>query len=268
MRGDEGLCCGVCNMAANGTHDLGWFSCWNQAESCPAAICHAAPMNSGLLPPMNSPALPLDRWLLRNRRGALRLAAALAAFVPICWIVIQVNGSFPGDRILLSWMEHPDPPEPFAWIANEFSWLGSGIPSCVSVAVTLVLVERYLGWRYAMLILASVGVVALNEILKRIVGPTPLELKVIGENVAPNYPSGHVVYLTSLCAPLAWFALARHKRLIFIAMALLILGMGPFRIVAGTHWPSDVLAGYALALAWTITVLVIGLPWATDAGQR
>jgi hypothetical protein len=46
---------------------------------------------------MSSRALPLDRWLLENRRGALILAAALGAFVPICWMVIQLNGSFPGD---------------------------------------------------------------------------------------------------------------------------------------------------------------------------
>ena len=49
-------------------------------------------------------------------------------------------------------------------------------------------------------------------------------------------------------------------------MLLLILAMGPLRVLDGAHWPSDVLAGYALALAWTIAVLVIGLPWA--AGQR
>jgi membrane-associated phospholipid phosphatase len=48
-------------------------------------------------------------------------------------------------------------------------------------------------------------------------------------------------------------------------MLLLILAMGLFRILDGAHWPSDVLPGYALGLAWTIAVLVIGLPWA--AGQ-
>jgi len=47
---------------------------------------------------MNSPLQPLDRWLLRNRRAALLLAATLAAFVAVCWIVIQTSGAFPGDR--------------------------------------------------------------------------------------------------------------------------------------------------------------------------
>jgi hypothetical protein len=63
---------------------------------------------------MNSPALPLDRWLLRNRRGALTLAAALAAFVPICWIVIQLHGSFPGDSDFISRIRHPHPEQPIA----------------------------------------------------------------------------------------------------------------------------------------------------------
>jgi hypothetical protein len=61
---------------------------------------------------------------------------------------------------------------------------------------------------------------------------------------------------------LGWFALARDHHTTCLAMLLPILAMGPFRILDGAHWPSDALAGYTLALAWTITVLVIGLPWA------
>jgi hypothetical protein len=132
----------------------------------------------GLAPaPMNSPLQPLDRRLLRNRRGALTLAAALAAFVALCWIVIQLHGSFPGDSDLISWMHDPHPGGLFAFLAHVFALLGNPIVA-----------------------------------------------------------------------------------------ALLILAMGPLRIVDGAHWPSDVLAGYALGLGWTIVVLVIGLPWAT--GQR
>jgi membrane-associated phospholipid phosphatase len=210
---------------------------------------------------MHSRLLPLDRWLLRSRRGALIIAAALAAFVPICWIVIQLNGSFPGDRGLLSWMLYPHPSQPFAFIAHAFALLGNPIVAIVSVGVVWALVDRHLGRRYGTLVLVAVGAVALKAIL----GPTPLQRGLFVGGAAPaNFPSGHVVYTTSLCGLVAWFALARGNRPIFAAMLLLILGMGPFRIVDGAHWPSDVLAGYALGLAWTITLLVIALPWAAD----
>jgi undecaprenyl-diphosphatase len=92
-------------------------------------------------------------------------------------------------------------------------------------------------------------------------------LSVRGSYVSGNFPSGHVVYITSLCSLLGWFALARSHHTTFAAMLLLILAMGPLRIVDGAHWPSDVIAGYALGLAWTITTLVLGLPWAAGLRQ-
>jgi membrane-associated phospholipid phosphatase len=211
---------------------------------------------------MSSGLLPLDRWLLRNRGWALVLAAVLVAFVALAWIVIQSSGAFPGDRALQSWLRDPRPAQPFSFIAHVFDVLGKPLVACITIAIVWVLVYRLLGLRYAILVLAAAGAIVFNTILKTILGPTPLELKTFGAAVAPNYPSGHVVYATSLCGPIAWFALARGNRPLFAAMLLLILGMGPFRVVAGEHWPSDVLAGYALGVAWTIVVLVIGLPWA------
>jgi len=211
---------------------------------------------------MRSPLQPLDRWLLRNRRAALLLAATLAAFVPVCWIVIQTTGAFPGDRGFRSWLLFPHPSQPFAFIAHGFALLGNPAVAALSVTIAWAIVDRRLGHRNGALVLLAAGAVALNTILKTILGPTPLELKTFGAAVSPNYPSSHVVYITSLCGLIAWFALARHNRPIFTAMLLLILGIGPFRVVDGAHWPSDVLAGYALGLAWTIVVLVIGLPWA------
>ncbi len=215
---------------------------------------------------MNSPLQPLDRWLLRNRRGALILAAALAAFVPLCWIVIQLNGSFPGDSHFISWMRHPHPAEPLAFVARVFAALGNPIVAALCVAIVWAVIDDDLGPRYGALVLAAVGVVAFNALLKAILGPTPLETSVRGSFASGNFPSGHVVYITTLCGLLGWFALARGHRATCGAMLLLILGMGPFRVIDGAHWPSDVLAGYTLGLGWTIVVLVIGLPWA--AGQR
>lgn len=213
---------------------------------------------------MNSPVLPLDRRLLENRRGALTLAAALTAFVPICWIVIQAKGSFFGDGRLVSWMLFPHPSQPFAFLAQVFALLGNPVVASGSVAIVWALVDRQLGRRYGALVLVAVGAVALNAILKAILGPTPLQMSTFGAYAPSNFPSGHVVYATSLCGLVAWFALARGNRPIFVAMLLIILGMGPFRVVDGAHWPSDVLAGYALGLAWSIVVIVLGLPWAAS----
>jgi membrane-associated phospholipid phosphatase len=194
--------------------------------------------------------------------GALTLAAALAAFVPICWIVIQLNGSFPGDSYFISWIRHPHLEEPLGFFARVFAALGNPIVATLCVVIVWVLIDDDLGPRYGVLVLVAVGAVAINALLKAILGPTPLEMSVRGSFASGNFPSGHVVYITSLCGLLGWFALARGHRATFATMLLLILSMGPFRILDGAHWPSDILAGYALGLAWTIVVLVIGLPWA------
>jgi hypothetical protein len=88
--------------------------------------------------------------------------------------------------------------------------------------------RRRLRPRYGALVLAAVSAVAINSLLKAILGPTPLETSTHGTLVSGNFPSGHVVYITSLCSLLGWFALVRGRHVTFAAMLLLILGMGPF----------------------------------------
>jgi undecaprenyl-diphosphatase len=208
-------------------------------------------------------ATPLDRWLLAHRRPAVGVATLLALTVIVCLVVIELDGSFPGDRRFIHWIEHAKPSPPLRLLAQVFAMLADPIFACISVAIVCMVVERLIGRRHALLVLAAVGAVAMNAIVKTIVGPTPLQMLKGGRFASSNFPSGHVVYATALFGTLAWFALARDRRGIFVALLALVIGMGPFRIVDGAHWPSDVLAGYALGLAWTIVVLVLGTPWAT-----
>lgn len=56
-----------------------------------------------------------------------------------------------------------------------------------------------------------------------------------------SFPSGHAARIMALMAALAWL----HPRLRIPCMALVIL-LGATRIVAGLHYPSDVLAGFTV----------------------
>jgi membrane-associated phospholipid phosphatase len=177
--------------------------------------------------------------------------------------MIQLNDSFPGDSYFVSWIRHPHPGEQLGFVARVFAALGNPIVAGLCVAIVWVVIDDDLGPRYGFLVLVAVGAVAFNALLKAILRPTPLQIDLRGNFSPGNFPSGHVVYITSLCGLLAWFALARGHRTTFAALLLPILAMGPLRVLDGAHWPSEVLAGYALGLAWTIAVLALGLPWAT-----
>jgi len=81
-----------------------------------------------------------QRWSASRTRAALirkRIEndpAALGAVVPLCWIVIQLYGSFPGDSEAISRIRHPHPGEPLGLLAHIFALLGNPIVAALSVA--------------------------------------------------------------------------------------------------------------------------------------
>jgi membrane-associated phospholipid phosphatase len=80
-----------------------------------------------------------------------------------------------------------------------------------------------------------------------------------------SYPSGHAVYFTWMSFMLA-FAVAPHIRpsrrwLVWVAAAVVIVVACLGRVYAGAHWPSDVLGGFLLGLAWCAFVLWIPERW-------
>ncbi|MFE3022340.1 phosphatase PAP2 family protein [Streptomyces sp. NPDC059256] len=69
------------------------------------------------------------------------------------------------------------------------------------------------------------------------------------------FPSGHALTATVTCGLLLWL-LVRHGagtkvwRLSLVAAAVSVIGVGLTRLFLGVHWPSDVLEGWLMGMAW------------------
>lgn len=89
------------------------------------------------------------------------------------------------------------------------------------------------------------------------------------ESIAPestfSFPSGHAmgsITLAAVLVLLAWHT--RWRWWMTLPMAAFTLMVGLSRVYLGVHYPSDILAGWAVAVAWTVGAYLLVFPH----GQR
>ena len=178
-------------------------------------------------------------------------------------LALTRHEDFPGDRLAIPAQTGGEVSEPLRTIANAFALLATPGVAALTIAAFATVVAIRVGWRDGLLVIVVAGALIIDEAARRIIGPTPAEIAVGGVPVA-NFPSGHAVYAAAVFGLAAWLALAHGRRTICVGFCVLMVAMGPLRVLRGFHWPSDVIAGYALGYAWLIAVLAVCLPWAVD----
>jgi undecaprenyl-diphosphatase len=151
---------------------------------------------------------------------------------------------------------------PFAW----FNAFVSAFAGLVGVGVgAAVIVLTFLFRRPATLFVAfsaiySVLYNVVNIIIQR---PRPTGVAHTTSNlIGYSYPSGHVGFFLWLSV-LAMVLLARRlpRPLYFacwVLAAVLVVAAALSRIYVGAHWPSDVIGGFLVGLAWTCLSLSLG----------
>ena len=124
-------------------------------------------------------------------------------------------------------------------------------------------------WSYFLALTASV---ALGEIMVMLLKlwvarPRPPALDALLVEKDFSFPSGHAFAAMSLYGLLTFLLVhfAKNKFLkvlIFLLGLLIVLAIGFSRIYLGVHWLSDVLASYALGIAWlAIFITAIETKW-------
>ena len=95
------------------------------------------------------------------------------------------------------------------------------------------------------------------------------ERPTLWESIAPegtfSFPSGHAmgsITLAMVLVLLAWHT--RWRWWVTVPLAAFVAMVGLSRIYLGVHYPSDILAGWAVAIAWTVGVYLLVFPH----GQR
>jgi membrane-associated phospholipid phosphatase len=143
-----------------------------------------------------------------------------------------------------------------------FTWLGGpgGIPMQVVVILLVLLLNRR-GWFLALAALA--GGLWYEAIVHLVNRPRPTVgqiLRVTEHPGSTSFPSGHIIFITISAAVLMLCLGQRYlprwaRPLGWAVVAGIVVAVGLDRIYAGTHWPSDVIAGLLIAVAWLAFVL-------------
>lgn len=213
---------------------------------------------------------PVFRWIGQHVRGfysavglflvagvALILAAGLL-FAELADRVMEGETQAFDDAVLL-WL-HERASTRLTGIALDVTALGAGM-----VVWLVVIVASVFLWstrhRYSAVLLwvAMAGAGLINSTLKAFFArprPQLFEWRTpyVGES---SFPSGHsmgsaVAYLT-LAYMVARLETSRGLRIFtYVVAAIIIVAVGISRMYLGVHYPSDVMAGWAMGVAWML----------------
>lgn len=140
-----------------------------------------------------------------------------------------------------------------AWVlVTRLGYEWGVVPFDLLLVLALVVLRRWRHALFAAVTLAGSGL--LNTGAKLAFARARPDLWV---SVAPehnfSFPSGHAMgSMTLACVLVALLPAGRRRQLVVTALGVFVLAVGWSRVHLGVHYPSDILAGWALATAWSM----------------
>lgn len=201
--------------------------------------------------PRVSPALP---WLVAGVLLPLAAFAVLAA---------MVAAGQPGFDLSLAGIAQRGlggPMDPVWLLLSRLGHEWGVVPVDIALVALLLLRRRWRAALFAAVALGGSGL--LNMAAKQLFArPRPDLWMPLAPEHTFSFPSGHAMgsmtlawvlvllaWRTPLCRPLA------------VGLAAFVAGVGWSRVHLGVHYPSDILAGWALATAWAVACRLAVFP--------
>lgn len=216
-------------------------------------------------PPGEKPLAPTSKPLLARILGRLGLAIlfaiiAMAVFIKLAHEVGEGETRQIDGAAMLYFRTHHNPL--FFSVMTAVSWLAGPIFQSVVLigcVAYFAATKRFRPQGLTMLI-GGIGGALLIVGLKRLFHrPRP---EVIFQHLGYSFPSGHSFFAVIVYGMLAYWLTQnvspRRRRLIWDLAVAGILLVGFSRVFIGEHYPSDVVAGFLVALPWVWGCLAMG----------
>ena len=129
---------------------------------------------------------------------------------------------------------------------------------CVVLIFIIIFRNRYGIWLTASTIISATSNVIIKNIIRR---ARPDHLRLITQG-GYSFPSGHAMISIAVYGLLFYFVVKKIKNkplriILSIILIFIILTVGISRIYVGVHYPTDVIAGYLLAIIELIILINI-----------
>ena len=187
--------------------------------------------------------------------GAIIAIVATLAFAELSERVLA-GGTQAFDESILVWL-HGHQSKVLTSIMLEMTYLGTGTVVLAIVGVTALFLWHTEHKISAQLLLAStIGAILLNNALKLVYHRTrPSVFEWQTTAMSSSFPSGHAMSATVVYGTVAYLLMRLQKHhwsrvLTFVGAVLLIVLICLTRLYLGVHYPSDVLGGMIVGLAW------------------
>lgn len=193
----------------------------------------------------------------RGRRTAGSGPPLLGALVLLLLVIglhlLMVWGwTFPGDRWAIARASYSPGPFVHAFVVL-FSQLGTFIPAAAILIIGGGWLLRAGRANEAIALAVAYLAVAVDALLKLILGPTPLWAA--AGHTTGSYPSGHVTFAAAVIGFIGVLGWRHGQRWLAALAALVVVLMGPARLITGIHLVSDVVGGYMLGAAGLLLAL-------------
>jgi len=203
----------------------------------------------------------------RPRIAGLAFGAAFAALTG-CVAVGQPFGAL--DRAVNTAAHHATVAHPVLLAAaRSVTLLGGAAVLTALVVLAAALLARTERRRAVAVLTLTAGAALAHSLLKVLIGrPRPTFADPLVHLASQAFPSGHatnstVVYGTLLLLTLPRIGPAARRRLLTLAVAVLVVGVAASRVLLGAHWLTDVVGGLLLSITW----LALFFPAATRSAS-